>query len=178
MKNLLSAKITAIILSLAVLISIGFYACMLVRPISYGMEYHTETVYEDQVFEGTVTFQKDGTMVNRNSNFDEAITSYYHYKDGYLFFLLSETKESCEAEVAYINDSFEEAVGTPFYAAKINALRYTVNGMDGYSSVYTCTSAIAFAAGFGVVVTALIALLCASLVLCKKSKGKESVACE
>ena len=53
MKNILSCKKTTILLFLITIISIGFYAYMLARPISYGMSYHNETVYEGGIFEGT-----------------------------------------------------------------------------------------------------------------------------
>ena len=36
---------TPIILLLVTVLSLGFYAFMLARPIWYGMSYHKETVY-------------------------------------------------------------------------------------------------------------------------------------
>lgn len=39
MKNLLSNKKTAIVLLVATILLLGFYAYMLARPISYGMAY-------------------------------------------------------------------------------------------------------------------------------------------
>ena len=54
MKNILSCKKTAIILLTITIISIGFYAYMLARPISYGMDYQNETVYEGETFEERV----------------------------------------------------------------------------------------------------------------------------
>ena len=46
---------------------------MLARPISYGMDYRAVVEYEGGVFEGTMKFKSDGTMVNENTNFEEAI---------------------------------------------------------------------------------------------------------
>ena len=54
MKNILSNLKTAVILLIVTIISLGFYAYMLARPISYGMDYHNETVYEGGTFEGTM----------------------------------------------------------------------------------------------------------------------------
>ena len=61
----------------------------------------------------------------------------------------------------------------PFYADEINAFRLTASENDGYSTVYTCTSAIVFAAAFGAIELLLIGLTCASILAYNK-KGKES----
>ena len=99
MKNLLSNKKTAIILLVASILLLGFYAYMLARPISYGMAYHNETEYEGGVFEGTMKFYSDKTMVNTNTNFEEEIESRYYYKYGYVFFTMAETDEAYDEYV-------------------------------------------------------------------------------
>ena len=172
MKKILSCTKTAVILLLVTVLALGFYTYMLARPISYAMPYHNEIVYEGVAFEGTLRFYPDGTVRNKNTNFDEEQNNYYYYKDGYVFALMAETDAEYEAEVAYINENFQEAVAAPFYAAKINAFRQVAVGLDDYVTTYTCTGAIIFAAAGGIVALALIVLTVSSFVLCKKAKGK------
>ena len=173
MKKILSCNKTAVILLLVTILALGFYIYMLARPISYAMPYHNETVYEGVAFEGTLRFYPDGTMRNKNTNFEEEMNDYYYYKDGYIFTLMAETDAEYEAEVAYINENFQEAIASPFYAAKINAFRQTNIGPDGYNTTYTCTGAIIIAVAGGVVALALIVLTISSFALCKKAKDKE-----
>ena len=173
MKNFLSYTKTFVILLLVTVILLGAYVFMLARPISYGMNYHTETVYEGFVFDGTMQFNSDGTMVNRNTNFAEELKSRYYYKGGYVFYTFSETDEEYEEEVAFINANFDEAVNTPFYSDKINAFKLVASEGDGYAAVYTCESAITFAVVGGVIELVLIALTAVSFVLSKKSKCRE-----
>ena len=173
MKKILSNLKTFVIFLAVTVLFIGFYAYMIARPISYGMSYHSESVYEGVTFEGTLKFYPDGRMVNKNTNFEEEFESYYYYKDGYIFNLMATTDEEYEAEVAYINDNFDEAVDAPFYSSRINAFKQTFVGPDGFTTVYTCTGAIVFAVAGGVATLALIALSAFSFVLYKKSKNKE-----
>lgn len=173
MKNILSYTKTAIVLLLVTMLSLGFYVYMLARPISYGMSYHNEIVYEGVAFEGTLKFYPDGTLTNKNTNFEEVMKGYYYYKDGYVFTLMATTNEEHEMEVAYINENFEDAVASPFYAAKINAFRHVAEGLDSYVTTYTCTGAIIFAIAGGIVALTLIVITVFSFVLCKKVKSKE-----
>ena len=69
MKKILSNKITTIILLIVTILSLAFYAYMLARPISYGMNYHNKTVYEGMEFEGNLKFYTDGTIVINNGSF-------------------------------------------------------------------------------------------------------------
>ena len=73
MKNILSCTKTAVILLLVTVLFLGFYAYMLTRPISYGMSYSNKAVYDGKTFKGNLTFYPDGKMVNKNTNFDEAL---------------------------------------------------------------------------------------------------------
>ena len=173
MKKILSCSKTALVLVLVTVLFLGFYVYMLARPISYGMSYRNETVYEGVAFEGTLKFRPDGTVLIENTNFEEGFDSYYYYKDGYVFSLIATTDEEYVAEVAYINQNFDEALASPFYASKINAFRQTAEGLDSYVTTYTCTGAIVFAVVGGVVALALIALSVSSLVLSKKEKCVE-----
>lgn len=100
---------------------------MLARPISYGMSYHNETVYDGGIFEGTMKFYSDKTMVNSNTNFDNEINSRYYYKDGYVFFVSAETDEEYETEITSINKDFDQAIKIPFYSDKINSFRLIVS---------------------------------------------------
>ena len=173
MKKLLSNKKTSIILAVITVVVLAFYIYMLARPISYGMTYHNEMVYAGQTFEGIMKFKSDNTVLNDNTNFDEEITSRYYYKNGYVFFTLAETDEEYEEEIAMIDENFDEAVESPFYAAKINAFKQTYAGPDGYTTIYTCKGAIIFAIAGGVVSLALIALTASSLILSKKAKSEK-----
>ena len=173
MKKVFSSTKTAIILLLVTVLCIGFYAYMIARPISYGMSYHNKIVYEGEPFEGTLTFYSNGKVLNENSNFDEPLEMYYYYKDGYVFNLMAGTDEEYKAEVAYINDNFDEAVATPFYATKINAFKQVAVGMDENVTTYTCTGAIIFAIVGGIGALILIALTTMSFVLSKKAKNKK-----
>ena len=158
MKNFLSCKKTLIVLLVITIISLGFYAYMLARPIFYGMDYRAVVEYEGGVFEGTMKFKSDGTMVNKNTNFEEEMKSFYYYKDG-----------DYEKEVAEINENFDEAIKTPFYADKINAFKLVAAEDDGYSTVYNCASAVLFAVIGGVIEVILIGLIFVSFIVRKKS---------
>ena len=170
MKKFLSCTKTAILLLIITVLSIGAYAYMIARPISYSMGYHTEYEYEGIPFEGTMKFYPDGTVFNVNSNFEDGRTFRYYYKDGYVFSTIAETDEEYEEEVAYINENFEEAVNAPFYATKINAFKQVSVGVDGFTTVYICKPAIILAVVWGIIDLALIALSVVSLFICKKSK--------
>ena len=173
MKKFLSCAKTAVILLIVTLISLGFYVYMIARPISYGMAYTTETLYDDEIFEGKVVFTPDNRMAISNSTFDFEMEYPYYYKNGYAFMVLATTDEEYEAEVKNINENFEEALNTPFYACKVNAFKYIPASMDEYTMAYTCVPAIIFAVVGGIAEAALVALTCVSLALSKKSKSEE-----
>ena len=173
MKNILSKTKTAIILLVATVLLVGSYVYMLARPISYGMEYRTESVYEGHVFEGVLKYSSDGKITIKNTTFDEPMTFYYYYKDGYVFTLVTTTDEEYEAMVASINENFDEAVATPFYASRINAFKQVAEGLDEYVTTYTCERAMIFAVVGGIDRLLLIALTVYSFVLSKKAKNKE-----
>lgn len=170
MKKFLACTKTTIILLIAAVISLGFYVYMLARPISYGMEYHNESVYEGGTFEGKMTFYPNRTMVNRNTNFDEEIKSRYYYKDGYIFYTLAETDEEYEEEIASINENFDKAIETLFYADEINSFKLIATEGDGFVTVYTCKPAIVFAIVGGVVELVIVGFALASVILGKKKR--------
>ena len=169
MKKFLSSTKTLSILLVVTIISLVFYAYMLARPISYGMNYHNETAYEGGVFEGTMKFDSDGSMVNRNTNFEEEMKSRYYYSDGYIFYTLAQTDEEYEEEVVSINENFDEAINTPFYADEINVFKLVAAEADGYSTDYICVFAIVFAIVGGIIELVLFTLICASLIIRKKT---------
>ena len=173
MKKILSNIKTVIGLLAVSIISLGFYIYMIVRPVSYGMKYHTEYEYEGVAFEGTLIFNADGSMVNLNTNFSEELISRYYYKDGYIFFTMAETDADYEKEVEWIDSNFEEAVNSPFYASKINAFRLAFEGPDGFKVDYDCANAVVFAVAAGAIEAMIISLTCVSFVFWKKSKCKE-----
>ena len=101
MKNILSKTTTAIILLIVTVLLTGNYVYLLTCPIAYGMKYRTETVYEGQVFEGTLKYFPDGTMTIKNTSFDREMPFYYYYKDGYVFTLVATSDEEYEAICRY-----------------------------------------------------------------------------
>lgn len=173
MMKFLSCTKTAIVFLIVTLVSLGSYTYMLARPISYGMEYYNETVYDGEAFEGTMVFHSDNSMTIKNINFDEEMESRFYYKEGYVFLTMAETDEEYEEEVSYIDANFEEAVKSPFYASEINSFRMIAEGGDGYTVVYTCKSAIVFAAVGGAVELVLLGLAIVSLILSQKAKSRE-----
>jgi hypothetical protein len=175
MKNILSKTKTAIILLIVTVLLTGSYVYLLTCPIAYGMEYRNETVYEGQVFEGSLKYTADGKVISKNTNFDEPIEFYYYYKDGYVFNLVAKNDAEYEAEVAYINENFDEALAAPFYAVKTNAFKQVPVGMEEDATTYTCMGAIVFAIVGGIDRLLLIALTVSSFVLSKKAKNKEQI---
>ena len=173
MKNILSQTKTAIILLIVTVLLLGSYVYMIARPISYGMSYYNSVVYEGVKFEGEIRFNSDGTVLSKNTNFEEPIEMYYYYKDGYVFTLVAKNEEERASEIAYINENFDEAIATPLYASKTSAFKQVAVGLDEEVTTYTCTGAIIFAVVGGVVWLALIALTAYSFVLSKKAKNKE-----
>lgn len=170
MKKILSKTKVAIILLFATVLFLGFYTYMIARPISYGISYNNKTVYEGESFEGSLKYSPDGKVISENTNFDKPFEMYYYYKDGYVFNLAAKNDEEYKAEVDYINNNFDEAVSTPFYAMKSNAFKQVAVGLDDDVTTYTCTGAIIFAIAGGVFALALTALTVSSFILSKKSK--------
>ena len=168
MNNILSKTKTAVILLIVTILLVGSYIWIVANPVTYGMKYRNETVYEGEVFKGSLKYSPDGKVVSENTNFDEPLEMYYYYKDGYVFHLMAINDEEYEAEVAYINENFDEAVASPFYAVKTNAFKQVAAGMDEDATTYTCTSAIVFAVAGGVAALALIALTVSSFALSKR----------
>ena len=172
MKNILSQTKTAIILLFITVLLLGSYVYMIARPISYGMSYYNSVVYEGVKFEGEIRFNSDGTVLSKNTNFEEPIEMYYYYKDGYVFTLVAKNEEERASEIAYINENFDEAIATPLYASKTSAFKQVAVGLDEEVTTYTCTGAIIFAVVGGVVWLALFALATFSFVLSKRAKNK------
>ena len=173
MKKILSNTKTAIILLIVTVLLVGSYVYLLTCPIAYGMKYRNETVYEGQLFEGSLKYTTDGKVIIENTNFDEPFEMYYYYKDGYVFHLMATNDKEYEAEVAYINENFDQAVASPFYASKTNAFRQVAIGMAEDATTYTCMGAIVFAVIGGIDRLLLIALTAYSFVLSKKAKNEE-----
>ena len=175
MKNILSKTKTAIILLIVTVLLLGSYIWIVANPVTYGMKYRNETVYEGEVFKGSLKYSPDGKVISENTNFDEPFEMYYYYKDGYVFNLMAKNDEEYEAEVAYINENFDEAVASPFYAVKTNDFKQIAVGMDEDATTYTCIGAIIFAIVGGIDRLLLIALTAYSFVLSKKAKNKEQI---
>jgi hypothetical protein len=86
---------------------------------------------------------------------------------------MAENDKEYEAEIASINENFEEAIKIPFYADEINSFKLVATENDGFETVYTCVPAIVFAIVGGVMELILIGLTCASFVFYKKSRVDE-----
>ena len=177
MKKVFSSPKTAIILLLVTVLFLGYYAYMLIRPISYGMNYDIEMVYDGETFKESFKYYSDGRVVCNSSGYNEEMTYYYYYSNGYVFNLIAETEEECQEEIDYINANFDEAVSSPYYATKTNAFCQVDEFMDendaNLTYTYTCTGAIIFAIVGGVGALLLVALTVFSFVLFKKAKAKE-----
>ena len=170
MKNILSKTKTAIILLIVTVLLVGSYVYLLTCPITYGMEYRNETVYEGEVYKWSLKYSPDGKVICENINYDEPIEFYYYYKDGYVFNLMAENDEKYKSEVAAINEDFDEAVALPLYAFKTNAFKQVAQGFVNDVTIYTCQGAIIFAIAGGVFALALTALTVSSFILSKKSR--------
>ena len=173
MKKSKSGKKTPLILLVIALILLVVGINVLAKPMTYGLNYDHVSMYEGDEFNGSMVFYSDNTMKIKNTNFDGEMESFYYYKDGYIFFIMVQTQEEYEAEAAAIDENFEEAVNTPFYASKINAFRLSSEAADGFKTVYVCKSAVFKAIVFGVVELVLIAVASVSLIVSKKTKCKE-----
>ena len=85
MKNILSQTKTAIILLIVTVLLLGSYICIIANPVTYGMKYRNETVYDGVVFKGSLKYSPDGKVISENTNFDEPFEMNYYYKDGSVF---------------------------------------------------------------------------------------------
>jgi hypothetical protein len=172
MNKVKSNRRTALIIATVAIafLFVGIYG--LTRPISYGLNYYHATFYEGEDFSGTMTFYSDNTMFVRNTTLGDDTKFLYYHKNGYVFLLLSETQEEYENEVAAIDEDFEGAVNSPFYASKINAFRCVSEGPDGYRSVYLCQSSLLMALLWGAIELILICFAFSYAVRYKKEKRK------
>lgn len=168
MNNKKPGKAKVITLSIIAIILLVLCINVAVSPIFYGSSYYHASFYEGEDFQGSMTFYPDNTMMVDNTNLGEEITMRYYYKDGYIFFIFAQTEAEYETEVAAINEDFEGAINTPFYASKINAFSITSEGIDGYTSVYLCQSSIMTLVMFGAIDLLLLGFIYVSVMRCKK----------
>ena len=174
MKKFLSdSRVAAVLLAVAV-ISLAALLFVAFRPVSHGMGYYNVTEYDGVEYRGIQTYGVGKEMTIVNTNFGEEVKFFYYYKDGYVFSLGALTEEGYAEEVRAIEENFEAALATPFYAMRINAFTLTSVGPDGYSTVYTCYPAIMLAAVLGGVTLIFIAFGAVSAVLYKKNKNVKS----
>ena len=83
MKNILSQTKTAIILLILTALLLGSYVYLIARPVTYGMKYRNEPVYEGVVFKGSLKYAPDGKVISKNTNFDEPFEM---FEGGFMFF--------------------------------------------------------------------------------------------
>jgi hypothetical protein len=168
MKKVLSGKALSFALLAVTVLALAFYAYMLLRPISYGMEYYSNQSIDGYPFETASVFYRGNKMIIKNANFNGPEEFYYYLKDGYVFNCLATTDEEYLAEVEEINANWEDAVNAPFYANKINAFNLTQPTGDNTLTM-ECRGAKAFAVVFGIMDACLAALTAAAFVYRKKN---------
>ena len=159
-----------VVLAIAVL-AVGIYG--MTRPLAYGCDYYHAVFYDGEDFNGTMTFYSDNTMVIRNTNFEEDIKFFYYYKNGYVFFGMSQTESEYQEEVAAIDADFEGALNTPFYASKINPFKLSSEGPDGYKSSYLCQSSIMMVVLLVAIELVLIGFGIAPVIFRKKDESED-----
>ena len=176
MKKILSNAKVAFILLLITGILLDCYIHVITRPVSYGLPYRNETLYDSNGFEETMTFYRDGSVVTESTELDEPIVNYYHYRGGRLFILKADTEEGRKEEIQYINKNFKEASSVPSYSESIDAFVYTTedlqNGDEGYF-IYACKTVYVFTVTAGIIELVMIGLTCASLILYSKAQRKK-----
>lgn len=174
MNKLRSLPKKALILSVVaiLLLAVGIFG--MTSPMAYGTPYQHTSYYEGDDFSGSMIFYPDNTMVVRNTNFEEDMKFFYYYKDGYIFFTMSETKADYYKEVEAINEDFEGAINTPFYASKITAFKLTSTGLEGdYDTVYVCQNSMMMAVAWGAIELALVVFILISIARHKKRTHEE-----
>ena len=165
-------KVLALSVVVIILLVIGIGG--MTSPIAYGSVYYHASNYEGDDFSGSMIFYPDNTMVVRNTNLDEDMKLLYYYRDGYIFFTAAETEAEYYHEVKAINEDFEAAINTPFYASKITAFKLTSEGLDDdYSTVYVCQNSSMMAAAWVVIEVALVISIAVSVIRHKKRNQTE-----
>ena len=173
MKKLLRSAKTLIVLLVVTVLSLGFYAYMLLRPISYGMEYTHRSEYDGASFSAAWVFDTDNTLLITSDTYPDGEELYYYYTKGNVFTLNATTPEEFEAEVAEIEADLDAALNTPFYSAKVSAFASVSTAPDGYTATYTCVPAIIFALVCGVAELVLVALTVFAFVTSKSAPKTE-----
>ena len=170
MRSCRSRVVIFTVLAIALLV-VGIYG--MTRPLAYGCDYYHAVFYDGEDFNGTMTFYSDNTMVIRNTNFEEDIKLFYYYKNGYVFFGMSQTESEYQEEVAAIDADFEGALNTPFYASKINPFKLSSEGPDGYKSIYLCQSSIMLIVPLVAIELILIGFGIAPVIFREKDKSED-----
>lgn len=159
MKKILRNKLTSLILSIISLAFLIFYLVMLIRPISYGMEYQITYELNNEEYQTSVFFSKDNKISIIDNKTNVTTEAYYYVTKGYLFRCNAQNEEQYYQEVEYINNNFTEAVLTPLYPTRINAFNWSYgNDYDFTKVVYTCNDLISFSIFAGIFELLLIAI--------------------
>ena len=174
MRIILSKTKVALSLLIFTVIFLSLYTYMLARPISYGMDYHNEMVYDGIHLEGRITFHLDGTATITSEDNNTSVEQPWYYLNGRMFFLRGMTEQERADEIEYINQNFEEVAADPYYSANFNAFAYTNDYFEPHI-IYACKSLIVFAVSGGVFAIFMIYLTVRSFVLSKKAKCKKTI---
>lgn len=178
MNKILKNKKFLIALVVVYLIILGGIIFLSARPISYNMEYHGVREDEYGYFEGTQLFRRDDIYIVENTNYELPISSFYYYKDGYVFSLSAPTREYCEIEIGYINNDWEYALTKDFYAKEINAFRLISVRPTGEETIFYCETVLALTITAGVIDLGILGLIIYSIVLNVNDKKKGAVVVE
>lgn len=195
MKKFLSKMPVMAVLLVLALGGLGLYIGLLARPVSYGMPYTYSQTLEGTGYEEvdgqtqvmTINFKsgKQVTMFNKIGE-ESGSMDFWYVQNGNKVWLVSPVEESMTEEefdqfIELLKADKEEwdAVWSDtsgdIMLFSINAFNLSFLGLNEYGDVdLTCTGAIVFAAVWGVVEVALIAVAALSLTFYLKGKKQES----
>lgn len=195
MKKILSNMWVLIALVVLALAGLGLYIGLLARPISYGMDYtYSEVLGSDsgedegktQVL--TINFKsgKQVTMFNKIGE-ESSSMDFWYVQNGNKVWLVAPVEESITEEefdqtIEALKANKEEwdaiwsETSGDIMLFSVNAFNFSFLGQNEYGDVdLTCTGSIIFAAVWGVVEVALIAIAALSLTFYLKNKKEPKV---
>lgn len=193
MKKFLSMTPVMAVLLVLALGGLGLYIGLLARPVSYGMPYTYSQTLEGTGYEEldgqtqvmTINFKsgKQVTMFNKIGEESDS-RDFWYVQNGNKVWLVPPVEESITEEefdqfIELLKADKEEwdaiwnGEGQDLQILQINA--FEISSVDGSSDqTLKCTGAIVFAAVWGVVEVALIAVAALSLTFYLKGKKQES----
>ena len=198
MKKILSNMWVLTALVVLALAGLGLYIGLLVRPISYGMDYTYSKVLGSDSGEDegktqvmTINFKngKQATMLSKLGE-ESGSMDFWYVQNGNKIWLVAPVEESITEEefdqsIEALKADKEEwdAIWSDtsgnIMLFSVNAFNLSFLGLSDYGDVdLTCTGSIIFAAVWGVVEVALIAIAALSLTFYLKNKKEPKVGSE